>query len=431
MHTIKDLVRLLKDIEIDLSRCARCGMCLSACPLFLETGRESDGARGKLALLERLLEEIFASPQGAAARLDRCLLCGSCAAICPNGVNATEVFLKARVAIAAVMGLPAMKRRVLKNLLANPKHFDRAVRWAHKAQKWATKQENNTIGTSSLKFVPWFSPPRHFLPLAPISFQDSIRSHPKKDVSSDIKILFFTGCLIDKILPRIAEAAMAVFHHHHIAVIVPETQGCCGIPALSSGDAGTMKQLIDHHLRLFDAYDFDYLVTACATCTYTIKKLWPMITGDDGDMKVRTRALGARTLDINEFVAAACNLKKGLPENVHEVQTVSYHDPCHLKKSLGIYQEPRSLILANSHYKLVEMEKPDRCCGMGGSFTLSHYGLSDRIGSRKRESILSTHCHTVATGCPACMIHLSDLLSRSNHNISVRHPIEIYAENLA
>ena len=430
MVKIEELAGRLKDIEADLARCARCGICLSACPLFLETGREADAARGKLALLDGLLEEILASPKGTAARLDRCLLCGSCSAVCPNGVNATEIFLKARIALASVMRLSAVKRRVLQKLLADPKRFDRAVKWANKAQKWAIKPENKVIGTSSIKFPPGRSHPRHFLPLAPISFQDSLRLQPKADASAGVKILFFTGCLIDKILPRVGEASLKVFHHHHLSVIVPENQGCCGIPALAAGDVDTMKQLIFYHLNLFDAYAFDFLVTACATCTYTIKKLWPMISDDDEGMRAGTKALSAKTRDISECVGALVDLKKARPDSQEEVQIVSYHDPCHLKKSLGVFEAPRSLILANPQYKMVEMENSDRCCGMGGSFNLAHYELSGRIGSRKRDSILATRCRTVATGCPACMIQISDLLSKSGQDLTVKHPIEIYAENL-
>jgi glycolate oxidase iron-sulfur subunit len=36
----------------------------------------------------------------------------------------------------------------------------------------------------------------------------------------------------------------------------------------------------------------------------------------------------------------------------------------------------------------------------------------------------------VATACPACMLQISDVLSRSKDRIAVRHPIEIYAEAL-
>jgi hypothetical protein len=36
----------------------------------------------------------------------------------------------------------------------------------------------------------------------------------------------------------------------------------------------------------------------------------------------------------------------------------------------------------------------------------------------------------VATGCPACMLQLFDMLSKSGENIDVKHPVEIYAEVL-
>ncbi len=66
------------------------------CPLFAETGREADVARGKLALLDGLAQELFANPQGAQDRLTRCLLCGSCAANGPSGVKVLDIVIKAR-----------------------------------------------------------------------------------------------------------------------------------------------------------------------------------------------------------------------------------------------------------------------------------------------------------------------------------------------
>jgi glycolate oxidase iron-sulfur subunit len=67
---------------------------------------------------------------------------------------------------------------------------------------------------------------------------------------------------------------------------------------------------------------------------------------------------------------------------------------------------------------------------MGGSFNLQYYEISSDIGTKKRENIKASGCEVVATGCPACMLQISDVLSRSNDHIAVRHPIEIYAEAL-
>jgi glycolate oxidase iron-sulfur subunit len=76
------------------------------------------------------------------------------------------------------------------------------------------------------------------------------------------------------------------------------------------------------------------------------------------------------------------------------------------------------------------MPQPDACCGMGGSFNLQYYEISSEIGKRKRDNIKATGCEVVATGCPACMLQISDVLSRSKDRLAVKHPIEIYAEAL-
>jgi glycolate oxidase iron-sulfur subunit len=48
----------------------------------------------------------------------------------------------------------------------------------------------------------------------------------------------------------------------------------------------------------------------------------------------------------------------------------------------------------------------------------------------KREDIESTNCHTVATSCPACMMQISDMLSKNKKGIYVKHPVEIYADGV-
>ena len=92
---------------------------------------------------------------------------------------------------------------------------------------------------------------------------------------------------------------------------MPKARGCCGIPAISTGDTETFNQLVRCNLNLFDSEDFDYLVTSCATCTSTIKKIWPMMLSDSrGDVKAKARRLSEKTLDINQFLGLITGLKK-------------------------------------------------------------------------------------------------------------------------
>ena len=119
-----------------------------------------------------------------------------------------------------------------------------------------------------------------------------------------------------------------------------------------------------------------------------------------------------------------------LDEDPLDAVDVTYHDPCHLKKSLGISTEPRMLINANPRYRLKEMPDSDWCCGLGGSFNLQYYKISSNIGKRKLDNIKASGCSVVATGCPACLLQIADTLSKSKTGVAVKHPIEIYAESL-
>ena len=89
-----------------------------------------------------------------------------------------------------------------------------------------------------------------------------------------------------------------------------------------------------------------------------------------------------------------------------------------------------TLLAAAPACQLKEMAEPDACCGMGGSFNLQYYELSSRIGRLKRDQIAAVEPDRVATGCPACMLQISDMLSRAGDDIEVCHPIQIIAESL-
>ncbi len=62
MSSLRELARLMKELEDQLVVCMRCGLCQAVCPLFAETGREADVARGKLALLDGLPRK-FSKPR--------------------------------------------------------------------------------------------------------------------------------------------------------------------------------------------------------------------------------------------------------------------------------------------------------------------------------------------------------------------------------
>jgi glycolate oxidase iron-sulfur subunit len=435
---MKNLVQLMKSLDQQVSKCSRCGMCQSVCPLYEVTRIETDVARGKLTLLDGLMREFFADPNGVSERLNRCLLCGTCSSNCPRGVNIIEIFLNARAIITEYNGLSFLKKIIFRRYLSNPEKFDRTLELATKWQYLFSTKEKIELSDSCSHLISPLLSGRHIVPLAQVPFHKMDQPFTKKGDSRDIKVAFFIGCLLDKVFPKVANSIVNILRYHGAEIIIPASQGCCAIPALASGDKETFSQLLEYNLNLFDPAEYDYLVTGCATCTATIRKIWPAMTVQENSQKeLIVNQVAKKTYDINEFlikIIGVNSLKENQDAKNGKTNTpkpiITYHDPCHLRKTLDIHAEPRKLISTNLKYSFIEMTDAESCCGMGGSFSLEHYNLSTEIGRKKASSIESARAVVVATSCPACMMQLSDILKKKGISARVAHAAEIYAEKI-
>ena len=109
-------------------------------------------------------------------------------------------------------------------------------------------------------------------------------------------------------------------------------------------------------------------------------------------------------------------------------QKVTYHDPCHLKRGLGIYTEPR-VLLEREGFELVEMNGADACCGFGGEIVFSYPELSNSVMQRKISAIEVAGVDTVVTNCIACILQLRGGLDKRGSDIRVVHSAQLLAED--
>lgn len=429
MSNLHQLAQRLMALDDRIVACMKCGMCQSVCPMFGASGMEADVARGKLTLLNNLAHEMIRDPQAVGDKLGRCLLCGSCQAACPSGVKVMDIFMEGRELVNAYLGLHPLKKMIFRTLLARPDLFNFAMRMGAPMQGLIFRKTGDAQGTVCAPMLNFMLGDRHMRPLAktPLHARYGVLDDPRP--SGGIKVAFYPGCMGDKMYTDMAEACLKALRHHKVAVFMPRGLTCCGIPALSSGDAEGMVKQMKVNLQAFKDGDFDYLLSPCASCTSTIKELWPRYADRLGSLELRqAQALAARAMDINAFLVDV--LKVQAMESASGAVRVTYHDSCHLKKSLGVSAQPRTVISANPAYSLTEMNEADRCCGCGGSFNLFHYEYSRRIGQRKRDNVAASGAQVVAAGCPACMMQLEDVLSHNNDPVKVKHTVEIYAESL-
>src|ERR1700677_2007361 len=76
--------------------CVHCGFCLPACPTYQLWGEEMDSPRGRIHLVNQLLDGAELTDT-AAEHFDRCLGCMACMTACPSGVQYDQLIEAARV----------------------------------------------------------------------------------------------------------------------------------------------------------------------------------------------------------------------------------------------------------------------------------------------------------------------------------------------
>jgi fumarate reductase (CoM/CoB) subunit B len=221
-----------------------------------------------------------------------------------------------------------------------------------------------------------------------------------------MRVAFFTGCLIDYRLQNVGKDAIKVLNAHGVSVIIPKNQVCCGSPFIRTGQTDIAEKLKKKNLKILNSLDVDCVVTVCAGCGSTLKN----------DYKEKE----FEVMDITEILNKV-GLVKYKPINA----TVTYHDPCHLRRGQGVYDEPRKILKSIPSLKFVEMEIPDQCCGAGGGVRSGKPEVAYALGKRKAKMIYDTKADYLITVCPFCEYHIRDSLKKYKEENNIEKDIEV------
>ncbi|MDA8228167.1 MAG: (Fe-S)-binding protein [Desulfitobacterium hafniense] len=404
----------------DLNKCSRCGGCQAHCPLFYETSMESYVARGKVELLENLRSGKIIWNDRLVDIFSTCLLCGACTENCPNGVQADKMVMRARKELVADRGLPIIKKNIFHHLLKYNGRLNAMGKCLYLYQQ--TGLQTFLRSSRLLNLMPMdFAKIETLLPTVAsgpfhkkVPFRNAVEKHR-------LKVAYFTGCITNLINHNVGYSILKIMKAYGVEVIIPE-QSCCGIPAFASGDFATGKILGEKNIKEFNREDVDYIIFDCATCLTTWLDYPELMESEEAGK------LAGKLMDVNRFLVEVLDIKLAPREMGVKV---TYHDPCHLKRTKNGRTAPRELLKRLSPaYEFVEMGLADRCCGSAGSFNISHYRLSQKVAARKVESIQASGANVVASACPSCMMQLAHALKNETSDVTVKHLVELVVDCL-
>jgi L-lactate dehydrogenase complex protein LldE len=92
------------------------------------------------------------------------------------------------------------------------------------------------------------------------------------------------------------------------------------------------------------------------------------------------------------------------------------------------FNKPRRLLQSIEQIELVELQRPDECCGFGGLFAVSEEAVSSMMGLDRLADHRRAGAEVLTSTDMSCLMHLEGLLRRQQDPMRVMHIAEIFAE---
>lgn len=235
-------------------------------------------------------------------------------------------------------------------------------------------------------------------------------------------VSLFIQCLVDTIYPRVGWAMAEVLERVGCRLSCPTDHTCCGQPAFNAGYRHEARRAARRFIRIFE--DAETIVCPSGSCVAMVRHHYPLLFEKEDRWYRRAQSVARRTFEFSEFLVDRLGITDTAA--VYEGR-VTYHDSCHLARTLGIRAQPRELIRRVAGAQLVEMTAPDRCCGFGGTFSLHYPAISTAMVDEKVQNILATGADAVV-GCDmGCLMNIQGRLDRIGSSVTTMHIAELLA----
>lgn len=406
-----------------VQQCMHCGMCLPTCPTYVETKRERNSPRGRIALMRSIADGELPLTPAFADEMYYCLGCLACQTACPAGVKYVELFETARAEIERSGVLDGMQRGfwrwlTLEVLFMRP----RLLRLVGVGLRlWQATGLDKV-----LRRVKFFG-------LLPKSMRDLEPQTPTMcaDFSDDLiaqvesaageakyRVGMLTGCVQDLAFSDVNRDTVEVLMANGCEVYTPRAQSCCGSLHAHNGAVELARELARRQLDAFDVHNLDAIITNAGGCGSHLKQYGHLLH-EDPVYAERAKLWDSKVKDIHEWLAQIGIRKPAC--GVEGISEVTYHESCHLCHGQKVVSQPRQVLQAIPGLILKELPESNWCCGSAGIYNITQPEQSQKLLARKVKNIAATGAPVVATSNPGCHLQLQ------NGGCQVTQPVTLLA----
>ena len=142
--------------------------------------------------------------------------------------------------------------------------------------------------------------------------------------------------------------------------------------------------------------------------------------------------LRANTFELCEYLVDVAGVTKVVGDFPMKV---GLHMSCHGLRELRLarsseqmlpsFNKVRELLAQLNGIELVELTRPDECCGFGGTFAVNEEAVSSLMGRDRIADHLQAGAEVVVGFDSSCLMHLEGIIRRESIPLRVMHVAEI------
>lgn len=240
------------------------------------------------------------------------------------------------------------------------------------------------------------------------------------------RVGLFIPCYIDQLYPQVALAALHVLRQLGLDVDFPTEQTCCGQPMANAGCGEQARPLAERFLKIFSGYD--HIVAPSGSCVSMVRNHYAQwLEGKPGYNHLR-----ANTFELCEYLVDIAGvtkvdgefpLKVGLHMSCHGLRELRLASDS--ERMLPAFNKVRQLLSQLKGIELIELTRPDECCGFGGTFAVDEEAVSALMGRDRIADHLRGGAEVLTGFDVSCLMHLEGIIRRENTPLRIMHVAEI------
>lgn len=239
----------------------------------------------------------------------------------------------------------------------------------------------------------------------------------------------FIPCYIDQLFPRVGMSVVDCIERLGLSYDFPTTQTCCGQPMANTGLTVQTRPFALNFLNTFK--EFDYIVCPSGSCVAMVRHHYDeYLDGKEGFEHVKSH-----TFELCEFLTDVMGVKSYQGNFPYQI---GMHQSCHGLRELGMgrpselmakpFNKIRQLLEELQGINIVDLQRPDECCGFGGSFAIAEEAVSVLMGKDRIRDHEESGAEVIVSADMSCLMHLDGLIRRNKAPLRVLHVAEIFAE---